>query len=83
MKIRSKIVLLLIWVLTFVNVSQAAAREPVRAKHGMVVSREKHATAAGVSVLQHGGNAMHTGPFAAMVGGQPARPVGWLLTTNH
>src|SRR5436190_20198476 len=30
----------------------------VRARHGMVVSREKHATAAGLQVLKNGGNAI-------------------------
>jgi gamma-glutamyltranspeptidase/glutathione hydrolase len=34
------------------------ARQPVRAKHGMVVSREKHATDAGEAVLESGGNAI-------------------------
>src|SRR5215471_6230937 len=32
--------------------------QPVRARHGMVVSREKHATAAGLEVLKNGGNAI-------------------------
>src|SRR5205814_3558501 len=32
--------------------------QPVRAKHGMVVSREKHATTAGLEVLKSGGNAV-------------------------
>src|SRR5215831_11341170 len=32
--------------------------QPVRARHGMVVSREKHATAVGVQVLKNGGNAV-------------------------
>ncbi|MEO8368256.1 MAG: gamma-glutamyltransferase [Candidatus Solibacter sp.] len=34
------------------------AAQPVRARHGMVVSREKHATAAGLQVLKNGGNAI-------------------------
>src|SRR6266545_694544 len=34
------------------------AAQPVRARHGMVVSREKHATAAGLQVLKNGGNAV-------------------------
>ena len=34
------------------------AAQPVRARHGMVVSRERHATEAGLQVLKNGGNAM-------------------------
>lgn len=34
------------------------ARQPVRAKHAMVVAREKHATDVGEAVLQSGGNAV-------------------------
>jgi len=36
----------------------AAAAQPVRARHAMVVTREPHATDAGVAVLQAGGNAV-------------------------
>jgi len=36
----------------------AATRAPVRARHAMVVTREAHATAAGVAVLKAGGNAV-------------------------
>src|SRR5437899_286175 len=32
--------------------------QPVRARHGMVVTREHHATAAGLQVLTSGGNAV-------------------------
>ncbi len=32
--------------------------QPVRARHGMVVTRERHATAAGLQVLKNGGNAI-------------------------
>ena len=35
-----------------------AARQPVRAKHAMVVSQEPHATDVGVAVLKNGGNAV-------------------------
>jgi gamma-glutamyltranspeptidase / glutathione hydrolase len=34
------------------------ARQPVRAKHAMVVAREKHATDVGEAVLESGGNAV-------------------------
>src|SRR5947207_9206835 len=34
------------------------ARQPVRARHAMVVSREMHATDAGETVLESGGNAI-------------------------
>src|SRR5580704_9002278 len=34
------------------------ARQPVRAKHGMVVTREMHATNAGEAILESGGNAI-------------------------
>jgi gamma-glutamyltranspeptidase/glutathione hydrolase len=36
----------------------AWAAQPVRARHGMVVSRERHATEAGLQVLKNGGNAI-------------------------
>src|SRR3954453_1463715 len=34
------------------------AAQPVRARHGMVVTRERHATEAGLQVLNNGGNAI-------------------------
>ena len=45
-------------VLSLVSLGNLAAREPVHAKHAMVVAREKHATEAGEAVLQSGGNAV-------------------------
>ena len=36
----------------------AWAAQPVRARHGMVVTRERHATQAGLKVLESGGNAV-------------------------
>jgi gamma-glutamyltranspeptidase/glutathione hydrolase len=58
----------------------AAAREPLRARHGMVVAMEAIASDVGVSVLQKGGNAIDaavavgfalavTHPFAGNIGG--------------
>lgn len=57
-----------------------AAKEPVRAKHGMVVAQEPIAADVGLSVLQSGGNAVDaaiavgfalavTHPFAGNIGG--------------
>ena len=46
--------------------------QPVRAKHGMVVTRERHATEAGVKVLEAGGNAVDA-----------AIAVGFALAVTH
>ena len=46
--------------------------QPVRAKHGMVVSRESHATDAGVAILKAGGNAVDA-----------AVTVGFALSVTH
>src|SRR5437016_4212175 len=61
-------------------VPASAARQPVRARHGMVVAMEATAADVGVSVLQKGGNAVDaavavgfamavTHPFAGNLGG--------------
>jgi gamma-glutamyltranspeptidase / glutathione hydrolase len=49
-----------------------SARQPVHAKHGMVVAREIHATNAGESVLENGGNAIDA-----------AVAVGFTLAVTH
>ncbi|MGC8794719.1 MAG: gamma-glutamyltransferase, partial [Bryobacteraceae bacterium] len=50
----------------------AQAREPVRARHAMVVTREPHATDAGLAVLRAGGNAVDA-----------AVAVGFALAVTH
>jgi len=50
----------------------AWAAQPVRARRGMVVSRERHATQAGVKVLESGGNAVDA-----------AVAVGFALAVTH
>src|SRR5947199_5973171 len=61
-------------------VPASAARQPVRARHGMVVAMEAIASDVGVSVLQKGGNAVDaavavgfamavTHPYAGNIGG--------------
>jgi gamma-glutamyltranspeptidase / glutathione hydrolase len=48
------------------------AAQPVRARHGMVVTRERHATEAGLKVLESGGNAIDA-----------AVAVGFALAVTH
>jgi gamma-glutamyltranspeptidase/glutathione hydrolase len=48
------------------------AAQPVRARHGMVVTRESHATEAGLQVLKNGGNAIDA-----------AVAVGFALAVTH
>src|SRR5690242_15611856 len=43
---------------SFVHTAQGAAREPVRAKHGIVASTNEVASQVGVDVLKRGGNAI-------------------------
>ena len=71
---------LLAIVLVAFTIPTGAARQPVRAKHGMAVAMESQAVDVGVSVLQKGGNAVDaavamgfamaaTHPFAGNIGG--------------
>src|SRR5579862_9667369 len=50
----------------------AGAAQPVRARHGMVVTRERHATEVGLDVLKAGGNAVDA-----------AVAVGFALAVTH
>ncbi|NDJ11519.1 MAG: gamma-glutamyltransferase [Acidobacteriia bacterium] len=52
-------VAILLWAgLLLASTAALSARQPVHAKHAMVVTREPHATDVGVKVLQGGGNAV-------------------------
>ncbi len=50
----------------FVAALTAATRQPVRARSAMVVTREDHATQAGLQVLQQGGNAIDAAVAAGL-----------------
>src|SRR4051812_13230933 len=74
------LVLLLCLTLAGLSVPLNAVRQPVRARHGMVVAMEANAADVGVAVLQQGGNAVDaavavgfalavTHPFAGNIGG--------------
>ena len=58
--------------LALAAVCATAARQPVRARHAMVVTREPHATEAGLAVLKAGGNAVDA-----------AVAVGFALAVTH
>src|SRR6187200_996865 len=64
----------------FTTVPTSAARQPLRARHGMAVAMEAQAADVGIAVLQKGGNAVDaavamgfamaaTHPFAGNLGG--------------
>src|SRR4026207_2270747 len=57
MKTIKRLVVLVI-LLSVLNVPLAAAREPVRARHGMVASTNEGASRVGVDVMKRGGNAI-------------------------
>lgn len=62
----------LCWLLLWHGPFALPAREPVRVRHGMVVTVEPHATEVGVSILQQGGNAIDA-----------AVAVGFALAVTH
>ena len=77
---RRTIVAALALLIVTTTIPTNAARQPVRARHGMVVAMESQAVDVGVSVLQKGGNAVDaavavgfamaaTHPFAGNIGG--------------
>src|SRR3954447_5614699 len=79
-RMRRHLSLLLCLTLAGLSVPVNAVRQPLRAKHGMVVAMESIAADVGVSVLQKGGNAVDaavavgfalavTHPFAGNIGG--------------
>jgi gamma-glutamyltranspeptidase/glutathione hydrolase len=59
-------------VLLFAPALPVSAAQPVRARHGMVVTRETHATQAGLRILEAGGNAIDA-----------AVAVGFALAVTH
>ena len=59
-------------VVVLCSLSFGEARQPVRARHGMVVTRERHATDIGEAVLEAGGNAVDA-----------AVAVGFALSVTH
>src|SRR5690242_19728087 len=59
-------------ILVLVQCGPLFAREPVRARHGMVVTVEPQATDAGLSILRQGGNAIDA-----------AVAVGFTLAVTH
>src|SRR5437667_307796 len=60
------------WLVLLQGLVVLPAREPVRARHGMVVTVEPHATEVGLSILQRGGNAIDA-----------AVAVGFTLAVTH
>src|SRR6478736_7492593 len=80
MRMRRISVATLAVLLVTTTISTDAARQPVRARHGMAVAMESQAADVGVAVLQKGGNAVDaavamgfamaaTHPFAGNLGG--------------
>ena len=79
-RMRRRLPILLCLVLVCSSLPLGAVRQPLRARHGMVVAMESIAADVGVSVLQKGGNAVDaavavgfalavTHPFAGNIGG--------------
>ena len=61
-----------VWLAVVTAGAGLCARQPVRARHGMVATREAHATDIGVAVLESGGNAIDA-----------AVAVGFALAVTH
>jgi len=70
--LRSPALILLLASLVALPGGMLTGAQPVRARHGMVVTRERHATAAGLQVLASGGNAVDA-----------AVAVGFALAVTH
>ena len=75
-----RLAVLLCFLVAALSVPLSAVRQPVRARHGMVVAMEAHSADVGVAVLKAGGNAVDaavavgfalavTHPFAGNLGG--------------
>ena len=58
MRIRSSVKALALIVVLALNVPLVAAREPMRARHGMVASTNEVASQVGIDVMKRGGNAV-------------------------